>query len=220
MEKIPRVFVSMGTPYRDDYVQFRDALERLLRDQCRVDPRIIGKNEYPAGTPIQHINETMKTCDGVIIVAYERKRIEKGIEKPGANVPYHSPSPLEDQMFTTPWNHIESAIAYAQGLPLYIIAQRGLTEEGLIEAKADWYVLKIDFTEESLRRPEVFESVSSWIRERVVKESRRRRVPLGNFLRIRLSELTIEEWIILAGGIATSFGAGVAAAKLIPGLGG
>jgi hypothetical protein len=98
-------------------------------------------------------------------------------------------------------------------LPLYIIAQKGLTEEGLIEAKVDWYVQKIDFTEESLRRPEVFESISSWIRERVAPKARRRRDPLENFLKLRLKELTIEEWIILSGGIAASFGAGVGAAK-------
>ena len=214
MEKIPRVFVSMGTPYTDDYVLFRDALERLLRDQCRVDPRIIGKNEYPAGSPIQHINETMRTCDGVIIVAYERKRVLKGIERPGGA----DQRALDNAKLTTPWNHIESAIAYSLGLPLYIIAQRGLTEEGLIEAKADWYVQKIDFTNDSLRRPEVFESLSSWVRERVVKQARHRRSPLENFLKLRLTELTIEEWIILAGGIATSFAAGVAAAKFIPGL--
>jgi hypothetical protein len=217
MEKIPRVFVSMGTPYREDYVQFRDALERLLRDQCRVDPRIIGKNEYPSGTPIQHINDTIKSCDGVIIVAYERKLIEKGVEKPGANLAYHNTTELKNEKFTTPWNHIESAIAYALGLPLYIIAQRGLTEEGLIESKADWYVLKIDFTEQSLRDPHVFESISSWLRERVMKTSRQRRRPLENFMKVSISELTLEEWLILGGIIGSAFLAGVGAARWIPG---
>lgn len=77
-----------------------------------------------------------------------------------------------------------------------------MTEEGLIEAKADWYVQKIDFTDESLRRPEVFESLSSWIRERVVKKVRRR-PPLENFMKLRLAELTFEEWLILLGGAAT-----------------
>jgi hypothetical protein len=174
----------------------------------------LGRSEYPSGAPIRHINDTMRTCDGVIIVAYERMRVEKGIDKPGGT----EQRAFENEKFTTPWNHIESAIAYSLGLPLYIIAQRGLTEEGLIEAKVDWYVQKIDFTEESLRRPEVFESLSAWIRERVVKKVQRRRPPLEIFLKLRLTDLTIEEWIILAGGIATSFGAGVAAAKLIPGF--
>lgn len=114
MEKIPRVFVSMGTPYTEGYARFRDCLEQLLRDRCRVDPRIIGKNEYPAGTPIQHINDTMRTCNGVIIVAYERKRVQTGIEKPGGA----DQRTLKNEKFTTPWNHIESAIAYSLGLPL------------------------------------------------------------------------------------------------------
>jgi hypothetical protein len=216
MEKVPRIFVSMGTPYTDGYVRFRDALERLLRDECRVDPRIIGKNEYPSGTPIRHINDTMRTCDGVIIVAYERKRIQLGIDKPDAGIE-RGERTLKNEKFTTPWNHIESAIAYSLGLPIYIIAQRGLTEEGLIEAKADWYVLTIDFTDENLRRPEVFQSLASWVSTRVATTSRRRRLPLENFMKLRLTELTIEEWMILGGGIATSFSAGFAAAKLISG---
>jgi hypothetical protein len=205
----------MGTPYTDEYLHFRDALERMLRDQCGVDPRIIGRNEYPAGTPIQHINDTMRTCDGVIIVAYERKRVKTGLDKPGGGV--HE-SVIENAKLTTPWNHIESAIAYSLGLPIYIIAQRGLTEEGLIEAKADWYVQKIDFTEEALRRPEIFESVSSWIHNRVAKKAIRRRSPLENFLKLRLTDLTIEEWIILISAIGAAFGAGIGAARIFPGF--
>jgi hypothetical protein len=64
----------------------------------------------------------------------------------------------------------------------------------------------------------VFESLSAWIHERVVKKAQRRRPPLEHFLKLCLTDLTIEEWIVLGGGIATSFGAGVAAAKPIPGF--
>lgn len=212
MEKIPRVFVSMGSPYTDDYHRFRDQLERMLRDQCGVDPRIIGRNEYPSGSPLEHINHTMRTCDGVIIVAYERKLVQAGIEKRGGGA---AQCVIENATYTTPWNHIESAIAYSLNLPIYMIAQRGLTEEGLIESKLDWYVQTIEFTEESLRRPEVIESVAAWVRERVIKRARKRRAPLENFLKLRLTELTIEEWIILFGGIATAFSAGFEAAKLV-----
>src|SRR5262249_26166496 len=149
--KTPRVFVSMGSPYTDQYSAFRNELEALLRDLCHVDPRIIGKNEYPTGSPIQHINNVMRTCDGVMIIAYERKMVQAGVEKRGG----HAERQIVNETFTTPWNHIESAIAYSLALPIYIIAQRGLTEEGLIESKADWYVQTIAFEPGELRKQEV-----------------------------------------------------------------
>jgi hypothetical protein len=109
----------MGTPYTAAYKQFREELETFLRDSCGVDPRIIGKNEYPSGNPLEHIRSKMRQCAGVIIVAYERKYLETGMEKRGAEAE-HKEQKLENRIYTTPWNHIESAIAYSLGLPLYI----------------------------------------------------------------------------------------------------
>jgi len=66
----PRIFISMGTPYAPKYVTFRHDLERFIRDECRADPRIIGVNEYPTGNPLAKIREVMRSCSGVMIVAY------------------------------------------------------------------------------------------------------------------------------------------------------
>lgn len=208
----PRVFISMGTPYTPEYSAFRDALETYLRDQCDVDPRIIGKNEYPSGSPLGKIRDVMRSCHGVIIVAYERKHITKGTEKRGSD----GASSLADRTYTTPWNHIESAMAFSLGLPIHILCQNGLTEEGLIETKVDWYVQRLEIAPEAFANPAVGGALRSWIRERVVPVSRR-----PNFLRAiggqaRLSEMTpLEIWSLTAL-IAASFSAGVGAAWLFP----
>jgi hypothetical protein len=159
--RTPRVFISMGTPYTDAYLKFRDSLEEFLRDQCGCDPRIINKNEYPTGSPVDKIAEVIRSCDGVIIVAYERTYLQAGVERRGGA----EPAPLEKKTYTTPWNHIESAMAYSYGLPIHMLAQTGLKEEGLIETKSDWYVQKIDLTPESLRDPHVRGSIKAWVDE-------------------------------------------------------
>ena len=148
----------------------------------------------------------MKTCDGVIIVAYERKLIATGVEKRGGKDEHR----IENATFTTPWNHIESALAFSFGLPMYMIAQRGLTEEGLIESKIDWYVQKIDFNVQSLQRPEVSESIVTWVRERVAVPARKSRAPFESLLKLKLSEITLGEWFILGGAFATTFATGLA----------
>jgi hypothetical protein len=210
----PRVFVSMGSPYTDAYRQFRNELETFLRDQCHVDPRIIGRNEYPTGSPLHKIAEVMRTCDGVMIVAYERKLVHSGVERRGGT----EERKIEEEVYTTPWNHIESALGFSLGLPLYFIAQRGLTEEGLIESKVEWYVQKIDFTVESLRQPEVVESIKTWIRDRVALHQHERRRLLKGFSQLRFPDLTIQEWIYLFGLMTASFGVGAAAHRLLPNI--
>ena len=204
----PRIFISMGTPYTDAYLKFRDALEEFLRIQCRCDPRIIGKNEYPTGSPVGKIADVMKSCDGVIIVAYERKFLQAGIERRGGT---HA-AELAQETYTTPWNHIESAMAYSFGLPIYIIAQTGLREEGLIETKSDWYVQKIDLTAEQLHRAEVMGSIQAWIEERVAPRRARRRGALEGFSRLSFATFTMEDWGLLIALVAGAFGVGVAAA--------
>jgi hypothetical protein len=183
----------MGTPYTTVYAQFRDELETFLRDSCGVDPRIIGKNEYPSGSPLAHIRSVMRQCAGVIIVAYERKYVETGVEKRGAA----AAQKIRDCSYTTPWNHIESAIAYSLELPLYILCQNGLSEEGLIESKIDWYVQHIDIAPGALLRPEVVESIRAWINTRVIPSSKKPNISNGqpnilNSLRghVKFSEMT------------------------------
>jgi hypothetical protein len=208
----PRVFISMGTPYRSEYLEFRDALVLLLRDRLGVDPRMLGLNEYSPGNPVNKIREVMSTCDGVLVVAYERKQITRGLERRGAS----NERNISGENLTTPWNHVESAMAFSLRLPLYIIAENGLAEEGLIESKVDWFVQSIDFTATALATRDVEESLRSWIIERVVPYSKKSKALLAGFARLRLSEMTGEEWTAILALAGLAFGAGVAAAKLLP----
>jgi hypothetical protein len=185
----------MGTPYAEPYKVFRKALEDFLREPCRANPRIIGVNEYPSANPLTKICDVLKTCHGVIIVAYERKFVETGEEKRIGI----TPKAVRNQTYTTPWNHIESAMAFSLGLPLYIICETGLTEEGLIETKADWYVQHMDLTPQALLAPAVAESLRTWIAERVVPHAKGPRMWRAIEGNLKLSEMTPKE-------IASGFG--------------
>jgi hypothetical protein len=210
----PRIFISMGTPYAPKYVEFRAALERFFRDDCDADPRILGVNEYPSGNPLQKIHDVMRTCHGVVIVAYERKYIGSGTEKRTAPAPIA----LDQRTYTTPWNHIESALAYSLDLPIYIICENGLTEEGLIETKVDWYVQRIDFTPDQLREPGVSQSIRAWIDDRVRPLADKPRAFKAIEGSLKLSEMTPKELWGVGAGIAAVFAAGVAAGRFLPHL--
>jgi hypothetical protein len=204
----------MGTPYRPEYVAFREELVSLLRDRCHVDPRIIGLNEYPPGSPLDKIRDVMSSCDGVLVVAYERKHVTAGRERPGGI----GERDLAGERYTTTWNHVESAIAFSLRLPLYIICEDGLTEEGLIESKIDWFVNHIEFRPEVLSSPLVVDSLRSWIVERVVPHSKKSKALLSGVAKLRLSEMTGEEWTAVLAMITTAFLAGVGVARMLPTL--
>jgi hypothetical protein len=208
--KTPRVFISMGTPYKPEYSQFRDELERLLRDRCGVDPRIIGKNEYPSGSPLNKIREVMSSCDGAIIVAYERKFIETGLERRGSA---HERT-ISGEAYTTTWNHVESAIAFSLHLPLYIFCERGLTEDGLIESKIDWFVQRFDFTPEALSAPNMVDSLRAWVDDRVVPHSKRPADTPSRATRLKLSGMSVEQWAGLLAIFAFLVGVGIGVSRL------
>ena len=210
----PRLFISMGTPYTELQTKFRDELENFLRDNCGVNPRIIGKNEYPDGSPLAKIKEVMSGCHGVVIVAYERKYLQDGAEKRGGD----SEKPLANKVYTTPWNHIESALAFALNLPLYIICQKNLTEEGLIEAKIDWYVQYVDIDPAEFSKVNVRESLRSWVNERVLPHAHKPTVLTGLIGRLKMSELTLEQIGLIWGTLAAVFFFGVGVGHLLPNI--
>jgi hypothetical protein len=209
-----RIFVSMGTPYSDYYLRFREALESFLRVQCESDPRIMGVNEYPTGNPLPKLCEVMRSCHGVIVVAYERTYVDAGETKRNSK----DATKLISRTYTTPWNHIESAVAYSLGLPLYIICENGLTEEGLIEDKIDWYVQHIELTPEALQQPAVVQSLRSWVQERVVPSARRPRTWKALEGALKLKEMTPREIWGAAAVLFSVFLAGAFAGRMLPAL--
>lgn len=210
----PRVFISMGTPYTPEYEQFRNELASFLHDRCDVDPRIIGKSDYPDGSPLEYIRTIMRSCSGVIIVAYERKFLQAGAERRGSP----SEQQIAERAYTTPWNHVESAMAYSLELPLFIFCQKGLCEEGLIESKTDWYVKHVDVKPGIFHDPGVTEPLRAWITRRVLPRSKKRSFLPNLMGRIRFSEMTpaeFWEFILFAVGLFVAgavFGAGAASA--------
>ncbi|MEY2884149.1 MAG: hypothetical protein RL490_1873 [Pseudomonadota bacterium] len=207
-----RVFISMGTPYTETQSRFRDALETFLREKCKIDPRIIGKNEYPDGNPLTKIRTVMSQCHGVIVLAYERKYLESGFEKRSGKMPLT----ISNRSYTTPWNHIESAMAFTMGLPLYILCQTDLTEEGLIESKLDWYVQRIDIEPAEFNRIEISRSLESWIENRVIPLSKKPRMLKTVEGSLKFSEMTPKEIFGALAIIAGAFSLGVTAALMLP----
>jgi hypothetical protein len=91
----------------------------------------------------------MRGCAGAIIVAYERIHIEQGTDRRGAP----DSVAICDDLLPTVWNQVEATMAYTLGLPLLVIAERGLQSAALLEDKYDWTVQWVDPTPQALTSP-------------------------------------------------------------------
>lgn len=142
-----QVFVSMGFPYTKSQNEFLDALIELLRS-CDVEPRVMNKTDYPKGNPLKDVSETMRQCHGAIVVAFERTYFESGIER-------KHKIDLKSVRYTTPWNQIEASLAFALQIPIFVLMEPNLWEEGLLEQKFDWYVDRISISAAALSNKDV-----------------------------------------------------------------
>ena len=151
------IFISVGTPSTTQQEDFISAIEEKLSCEGLM-PNTVGRNKFSADSPLKAINELMDECDGTVIVALERTYFPIGLEKRGSN----NQSELKEVRVPTPWNQIESAMAYSKGHPLLIIIEEGLKTEGLLEKGFEWYVLYLKPDKLSLSTREFNGVFTSW----------------------------------------------------------
>ena len=96
-------------------------------------PRTLGVTDYDRAAPLTAIRRLMLESNGLITVALRRTYIQQGEANHQANIVGREPSPVADKWLTSPWAHIEPAMAYQIGLPILILREQGLVEDGLLE---------------------------------------------------------------------------------------
>jgi hypothetical protein len=153
-----QVFLSVGRVATDRQRLFLDRLEAKLRNRG-LDPKTIGRNTFTSGQPLDRIVEVMKGCSGILVLAFERTYVEKGYElRPGDEEPQR----FDVRRYASPWHHIELAMAHMLDLPTLAIVERGVCEEGLLEDKYGWYVIRTRLDPSLLDSDECSGIIDDW----------------------------------------------------------
>lgn len=123
MQKIP-VFVSCPTTLNIEQEQKRQVIINLL-DELQLEPRALGRSDYPKDYPLKEVFVIAKHCSGGIILGFEQLSITSGIKKRGCD---NEQIIKEGQtvLLPTPWNHLEAGILYGLKLPLLIFKEEGI----------------------------------------------------------------------------------------------
>jgi hypothetical protein len=211
------IFVSVGSTCNPRQEEFVKAVEDRLRSEGLV-PQTIGRTAFSSDAPLKAVTELMDKCSGLMVIAFERCYFPSGTEKRGGQ----NSKSLIDVKVSTPWNHIEAAMAYSRHLPIFAVVEEGLKSEGLLEPGYNWYVLSLPLESSQLHTQQFNGILSDW-KSKIFKY-KHNRTNLTNASEMTISDLLgslkpVQLWTLLltmAGLIGGAFTLGIQLRELLP----
>jgi hypothetical protein len=131
------IFISVGRISTRGEEVFLRAVDDLLKSHG-LNPRTVGRTDFVDKNPVRKVLDVMKDCSGIIVIASERMAFELGFEFPNSDLQVE----LQHISLPTVWIQIETAMAYALGLPLLLLTESNLREDGFLEGGHDWSILR------------------------------------------------------------------------------
>jgi hypothetical protein len=125
------IFLSRPEPINNVQKDFIKELCSWL-EQRGFMPRTLGVGDYSDAAPLEAIRCLMSETNGLLCIAFRRSYIDTGTRAVRAGKNYEN-KPMNRQWLTSPWSHIEPAMAYQIGLPVLILRESGVLDDGILE---------------------------------------------------------------------------------------
>ncbi|HEX8396782.1 MAG TPA: hypothetical protein VF644_05115 [Pyrinomonadaceae bacterium] len=126
------IFLSYPKPCFNRQAFFVARIEAYLISRGFA-PRTLGVTDYDMNAPLRAIRRLMLESNGLITIAFRRTFVEKGAARYETDIAGATASPINHKWFTSPWSQIEPAMAYQLGLPILLLREQGVIDEGLLE---------------------------------------------------------------------------------------
>jgi hypothetical protein len=125
--RIP-VFVSCPTALSPQQQASRAVLIELM-DELNLEPRALGRSDYPSELPLREVLVIAQHCAGGLILGFEQFQATAGTWKRGmgAKNGERKLTSTESVSFPTPWNHLEAGILFGLGLPVLIFREEQIS---------------------------------------------------------------------------------------------
>jgi hypothetical protein len=114
------VFVSCPTSLSDDQRASRVLILRQLK-RFNLEPRALGRSDYPTELPLREIMLLARHCSGGVILGFEQYRSLTGVHKPAT--PEEQKQDVEVSI-PSAWNHLEAGILFGLRLPILIFREK------------------------------------------------------------------------------------------------
>ncbi len=125
------IFLSYPRPYLKKQEEFIERVIKCLEEKG-LQPRTLGVTDYDMDAPLKAIRRLMLESNGLIAIAFRRGIIKQGTGKPMSDI-MQNEYDLSGKWITSPYCQIEPAMAFQLGLPVLILKEKGVIEEGILE---------------------------------------------------------------------------------------
>lgn len=100
----------------------------------------------------------MRSCRGAIVLGFSQVRIQQGVfgEGTSAEIKLHNVS------LPTPWNQIESWMAFIRDLPLLLLCEKAVSGGVFETASSDHFIHRVDLEVEALEVGTFLDSFEDW----------------------------------------------------------
>ena len=159
------IFLSRPNPFTYEQDLFLSEVISFLKENNMNNITLAAKDYNPYES-LSCLNEMIKRCYGMIIIAFGQSYIKNGVLKKGAvkhSKFYDSfEDDLDDLWITTPYCHIEGAIAFSNGLPILILSQKGLKKDDIIISGPEFVLNDCQLSKQFFQTNEFLESFQVW----------------------------------------------------------
>ncbi|MEJ9227724.1 hypothetical protein [Priestia aryabhattai] len=126
------VFLSYPTPHLKKQQDFITHITKYL-EQRGFQPRTLGVTDYDMDEPLTAIRRVMMESNGLLTIALRRTFIETGVIKSATDISGVKAENISGKWITSPFCHIEPAMAFQIGLPILIFREKGVIADGILE---------------------------------------------------------------------------------------
>ena len=126
------IFLSYPKPCFGSQKEFILRITKHLNERGFA-PRTLGVTDYDMDAPLTAIRRLMLESNGLLTVAFRRTFVEKGTARRRTDVAGMEETKINGRWLTTPWAHIEAAMAYQVGLPILILREHDVLDDGILE---------------------------------------------------------------------------------------
>ena len=133
-----KVFLSVSNGYREDQLLYEKGLRDFVLKRTQIEPTTVSCLCNKGESPLIKVIESIRESDVLIGLAFERKHTYLEFQKEKSLFERIEKSNI---YYTSPWIHIECAIAKALNKPVLLLLPSNVEQEGVIDLTQDEYMI-------------------------------------------------------------------------------
>lgn len=129
--RIP-IFLSYPRPHLKTQIIFINNMKKALLNKTNLEPRTLGDTDFYHEPPLIAIRNMMLECSGLLVVALKQTLITNGEFRANSDIGV-TPKKIENKWITSPYCHVEPAMALQRNLPIFILRERDVIQDGVFD---------------------------------------------------------------------------------------